>query len=218
MRHWIITIESQSVSLRADCRLRYLPNCKGPQAFEINNHRSCIRSNFFKTITATRPPSSCLETQVSATPRSTRPVTNATRLRTRSTRSATRRAKSTLTRPTTPVSAHYALYPHCLFPPFTQTQAPTCLFTTPTTDKHPTEDERSIANRLAAAHDQNDPSDGSGKKKTAEQKAGELDPTLPAKMHGNEPSRGAKIDKKIDDEEAEIIRRMDESKAAKKGH
>lgn len=80
----------------------------------------------------------------------------------------------------------------------------------------PTEDERSIANRLAAAKDQNDPEDGSGKKKTAEQIAGAQDPTLPAKMHGNEPSRGAKIDKSIEDEEAEILARMDESKAAKK--
>lgn len=77
------------------------------------------------------------------------------------------------------------------------------------------EDERSIANRLAAAKDQNDPSGGSGKDKTDEQIAGEQDPTLPARMHGNEPSRGAKIDKRIEDEEAEIIRRMDESKAAK---
>ncbi|KAH8779828.1 hypothetical protein F5883DRAFT_192621 [Diaporthe sp. PMI_573] len=77
-------------------------------------------------------------------------------------------------------------------------------------------DERSIANRLAAAKDQNDPEDGSGKKKTEEQIAGEHDPTLPAKMHDNEPSRGAKIDKSIEDEEAEILRRMDESKAAKK--
>lgn len=84
--------------------------------------------------------------------------------------------------------------------------------------KRPTEDERSIANRLAAAKDQNDPDDGSGKKKTEEQIAGEHDPTLPAKMHGNEPSRGAKIDKSIEDEEAEILRRMDESKAAKKKH
>lgn len=81
--------------------------------------------------------------------------------------------------------------------------------------KRPTEDERSIANRLAAAKDQNDPEDGSGKKKTEEQIAGAHDPTLPAKMHGNEPSRGAKIDKSIEDEEAEILRRMDESKAAK---
>ncbi|ROV98668.1 hypothetical protein VMCG_06735 [Cytospora schulzeri] len=79
-------------------------------------------------------------------------------------------------------------------------------------------DERSIANRLAAAQDQNDPSDGSGKDKTEEQIAGEHDPTLPARMHGNEPSKGAKIDKRIEDEEAELIRRMDESKEAKKHH
>ncbi|KAF3759963.1 hypothetical protein M406DRAFT_343599 [Cryphonectria parasitica EP155] len=76
-------------------------------------------------------------------------------------------------------------------------------------------DERSIANRLAAAHDQNDPNDGSGKKKTAEQIAGEHDPTAPAKMHGNEPSRGAKIDKAIEDEEAELLRRKDESQNGK---
>ncbi|KAK7737357.1 hypothetical protein SLS53_006660 [Cytospora paraplurivora] len=76
-------------------------------------------------------------------------------------------------------------------------------------------DERSIANRLAAAKDQNDPSEGSGKDKTDEQIAGEQDATLPARMHGNEPSKGAKTDKRIEDEEAEIIRRMDERKAAK---
>lgn len=35
-------------------------------------------------------------------------------------------------------------------------------------------------------------------------------------MHGNEPSRGAKIDKKIEDEEAELIKKMDEAKAQSK--
>lgn len=76
-----------------------------------------------------------------------------------------------------------------------------------------TEDERSIANRLAQADPQND--DESGKDKTEEQKAGEIDPTAPAKMHGNEPSRGAKIDKQIQDEEEELIRKMDEKKKQK---
>jgi hypothetical protein len=38
-------------------------------------------------------------------------------------------------------------------------------------------------------------------------------PTDIAKSHGNEPSRGAKIDEQIEDEEAEIIRKMDEKKA-----
>ena len=33
------------------------------------------------------------------------------------------------------------------------------------------------------------------------------DPTLPAKMHGNEPSRGAKIDAQIQAEEGEELRR-----------
>ncbi|KEF55386.1 uncharacterized protein A1O9_08136 [Exophiala aquamarina CBS 119918] len=74
-------------------------------------------------------------------------------------------------------------------------------------------DQRSIANRLAQASPQND--DTSGKDKSDETKAGEIDPTLPAKMHGNEPSRGAKVDKNIADEEAEIIRKMDEKKAQK---
>lgn len=37
-------------------------------------------------------------------------------------------------------------------------------------------------------------------------------------MHGNEPSRGAKVDKAIEDDEAELLRRMDESKAAKKAN
>ena len=33
------------------------------------------------------------------------------------------------------------------------------------------------------------------------------DPTLPARMHGNEPSRGAKIDAQIQAEEEEELRR-----------
>jgi hypothetical protein len=34
-------------------------------------------------------------------------------------------------------------------------------------------------------------------------------------MHGNEPSRGAKIDKQLADEEAEIIAKKDEKKKNK---
>ena len=37
-----------------------------------------------------------------------------------------------------------------------------------------------------------------------------------ARAHGNEPSQGAKIDAAIMDEEAEIIKKMDEKKEAKK--
>jgi hypothetical protein len=98
-------------------------------------------------------------------------------------------------------STHY--HPHPSLPPSSQ------LIT-------PTEDERSIANRLATAAPQND--DTSSKNLDAESKAAQVDPTAPAKMHGNEPSRGAQIDKELMDEEAEIIRKMDEAKAQKKGN
>jgi len=74
-------------------------------------------------------------------------------------------------------------------------------------------DQRSIANRLAASDTQNDSS--SGKAKSAETRAGEIDPTLPAKMHGNEPSRGAKIDKEIEDEEAALLAKKDAAKGGK---
>merc|ERR1711977_138226 len=52
-------------------------------------------------------------------------------------------------------------------------------------------DERTIANKLARE----------------EKKALKKDPTLPAKMHGNEPSRGAKVDAQIQAEEEEELRR-----------
>ena len=63
-------------------------------------------------------------------------------------------------------------------------------------------DERSIANRLAAEEknegDQEDPEVTAMKK----------DPTAPARMHGNEPSKGAKIDAQIlAEEEAELERK-----------
>ncbi|KAJ8109615.1 hypothetical protein ONZ43_g6085 [Nemania bipapillata] len=64
-------------------------------------------------------------------------------------------------------------------------------------------DERSIANRLANEErklhrqDREDPETAASKK----------DPTLPAKMHGNEPSKGAKIDASLRSEEEEYLRR-----------
>ncbi|EXJ92332.1 hypothetical protein A1O3_00882 [Capronia epimyces CBS 606.96] len=61
-------------------------------------------------------------------------------------------------------------------------------------------DQRSIANRLAAAGPQNETASEQGEKS-----ASEIDPTLPARQHGNKPSRGAQIDKEIQDEEAEIL-------------
>jgi len=66
-------------------------------------------------------------------------------------------------------------------------------------------DERSIGNRLAAAKPQNDSESGKG---DAEAKAAQEDPTLPARMHGNEPSRGAQIDAEIQaEEEAELAKK-----------
>ncbi|KAH8121236.1 hypothetical protein ACSS6W_010689 [Trichoderma asperelloides] len=62
-------------------------------------------------------------------------------------------------------------------------------------------DQRSIANRLAAEERKSEPGDD---RETALSKE---DPTLPAKMHGNEPSRGAKVDAQIAADEEEYLRR-----------
>ena len=42
------------------------------------------------------------------------------------------------------------------------------------------------------------------------------DATLPARAHGNEPSRGAKIDQELREEEEELLRKKDEAKAQSK--
>ncbi|KAF6234074.1 hypothetical protein HO173_007904 [Letharia columbiana] len=64
-------------------------------------------------------------------------------------------------------------------------------------------DERSIANKLAReGKRQNEPEEIS--KEAAEYKK---DPTLPAKNHGNEPSKGAKIDAEIQQEEEEMLKK-----------
>ncbi|OQO05696.1 hypothetical protein B0A48_09789 [Cryoendolithus antarcticus] len=62
-------------------------------------------------------------------------------------------------------------------------------------------DERSIANRLAreAKREQE------GEQQPKEVEELKKDPTLPAKNHGNEPSKGAKIDKELQDEEEAIL-------------
>ncbi|KAI1104534.1 hypothetical protein F4804DRAFT_306798 [Jackrogersella minutella] len=63
-------------------------------------------------------------------------------------------------------------------------------------------DERSIANRLANEErksnlkEQDDPETAASKK----------DPALPAKLHNNEPSKGAKIDAEIQAEEEEYLK------------
>ncbi|KAB5547193.1 hypothetical protein GE09DRAFT_1224215 [Coniochaeta sp. 2T2.1] len=65
-------------------------------------------------------------------------------------------------------------------------------------------DQRSIANRLAAEERKEDESE--------EQSLSQRDPTAPAKAHGNEPSRGAKIDKQLQEEDEATLRKMDAAK------
>ncbi|PPQ90001.1 hypothetical protein CVT25_009641 [Psilocybe cyanescens] len=62
-------------------------------------------------------------------------------------------------------------------------------------------DERSIANRLAAAEKNERLSDQHADAKTV------TDPLEPARAHGNEPSRGAKIDAELQREEEELLRK-----------
>ncbi|KAF2709088.1 hypothetical protein K504DRAFT_433922 [Pleomassaria siparia CBS 279.74] len=66
-------------------------------------------------------------------------------------------------------------------------------------------DERTIANKLASAEKAEQDSDAPKSKQAAQIAE---DATLPAKSHGNEPSRGAKIDQQIrEEEEAELAKK-----------
>ncbi|KAL8829214.1 MAG: hypothetical protein Q9191_002138 [Dirinaria sp. TL-2023a] len=64
-------------------------------------------------------------------------------------------------------------------------------------------DERSIANKLAREEKRQSEPEPQGK----ETRESKIDPTLPAKNHGNEPSKGAKIDAEIQQEEEEILKK-----------
>ncbi|KAL8680768.1 MAG: hypothetical protein Q9186_003056 [Xanthomendoza sp. 1 TL-2023] len=64
-------------------------------------------------------------------------------------------------------------------------------------------DERSIANKLERESKRQD----EPKPVSKEAKESQADPTLPAKKHGNEPSKGAKIDAEIQQEEDEMLRK-----------
>lgn len=67
-----------------------------------------------------------------------------------------------------------------------------------------TEDERSIANKLEREKKRENEEED----KSIEDIRREKDATLPARAHGNEPSRGAKIDQQIrEEEEAELKRK-----------
>ncbi|KAK3060698.1 hypothetical protein LTS18_007954 [Coniosporium uncinatum] len=64
-------------------------------------------------------------------------------------------------------------------------------------------DERSIANKLAREEKRENEKDN----KSLEGQQREKDATLPARSHGNEPSKGAKIDQELREEEEEILKK-----------
>jgi hypothetical protein len=67
-----------------------------------------------------------------------------------------------------------------------------------------TEDERSIANKLAREAKRENEDEKQSEETTLHKK----DATLPARAHGNEPSKGAKIDQELkEEEEAELKRK-----------
>ena len=69
----------------------------------------------------------------------------------------------------------------------------------------PTEDERSIANKLEREEKREKEDD---EKLSEEDRARKIDATLPAKLHGNEPSKGAKLDQELrEEEQAELERK-----------
>ncbi|TFK97972.1 hypothetical protein BDV98DRAFT_596229 [Pterulicium gracile] len=66
-----------------------------------------------------------------------------------------------------------------------------------------TKDSQTIANKLAKESIR----EKEGNKDSIETQRVKEDPTLPARAHGNEPSRGAKIDAAIEQEEQEYLER-----------
>ncbi|KAK3990308.1 hypothetical protein QBC44DRAFT_65823 [Cladorrhinum sp. PSN332] len=77
-----------------------------------------------------------------------------------------------------------------------------------TTDRLPlrriSEDQRSLANRAAAERQASD-----SPQESLETTLGKKDATLPAKIHGNKPSRGAQIDAELQAEDEAAIRKKD---------
>ncbi|TFB00726.1 hypothetical protein CCMA1212_007178 [Trichoderma ghanense] len=67
-------------------------------------------------------------------------------------------------------------------------------------------DQRSIANRLAAEERRVEPEDDLDTARLHK------DPTLPAKMHGNEPSKGAQIDAELMADDEERIKQKNKAK------
>ena len=67
-----------------------------------------------------------------------------------------------------------------------------------------TEDERSIANKLEREEKREHENENN---LSVEVQAAQIDPTLPAKLHGNQPSKGAQIDAELQREEEELLAR-----------
>ncbi|KAL4930884.1 uncharacterized protein BDV17DRAFT_27757 [Aspergillus undulatus] len=67
-------------------------------------------------------------------------------------------------------------------------------------------DQRSIGNRLAAQSKESDPSHHHNNDHQPEAELSKQDPTKPAKLHGNEPSKGAKIDSDLQAEDEQRLR------------
>ena len=115
--------------------------------------------------------------------------------------SATRRARCTIAQPTRRVCptrmmswtrSTYHLRIARFSAPFTSPPffPPPCLYPTNSRLTRARRDERSIANRLAAAEKQDSPSPHTI-----------TDPLKPAQDHGNEPSRGAQVDAELQAED-----------------
>ncbi|KAL2865167.1 uncharacterized protein BJX67DRAFT_189264 [Aspergillus lucknowensis] len=67
-------------------------------------------------------------------------------------------------------------------------------------------DERSIGNRLAAQSKEADSSHHHNRDIQPEAELSKKDPLKPAKLHGNEPSKGAKIDKQLQEDDDQRLR------------
>ncbi|KAL4920513.1 hypothetical protein BDW62DRAFT_7122 [Aspergillus aurantiobrunneus] len=66
-------------------------------------------------------------------------------------------------------------------------------------------DQRSIANKLGAQSKENDPSHHHNKAFQPEAELSKQNPTKPASLHGNEPSKGAKIDRELQKEDEQRL-------------
>lgn len=67
-------------------------------------------------------------------------------------------------------------------------------------------DQRSMANKLASQEGKSDLSHHHNKPADQEAEFSKDDPTKPAKMHGNAPSKGAKIDAELQAEDEQRLR------------